>query len=100
MSAFDAHTLAHLKKLCKISCTPDEEADILNSLPRILGYAATLNEINTDDVKPCSYVLSSMLNNQMRADEVGRLLSRDQFLSNAPDQIGGMIRVPPVIKAP
>jgi aspartyl-tRNA(Asn)/glutamyl-tRNA(Gln) amidotransferase subunit C len=98
MTEFDSHTLAHLKKLCKISCTPEEEEDILNSLPRILEYAATLNEVNTDDVKPCSYVLSSMLKNQMREDEVNHLLPREQFLANAPDQIGGMIRVPPVLK--
>lgn len=98
MSQFDPHTLDHLKKLCLIDSSPEEAANILESLPRILEYMNQLNEIDTSDVKPCTYVLNSMLKDQMREDEVQDLLPREQFLSNAPDQIGGMIRVPPVLK--
>jgi Asp-tRNA(Asn)/Glu-tRNA(Gln) amidotransferase C subunit len=39
-----------------------------------------------------------MLKDQMREDEIKDLLPRDQFLAGAPDQIGGMVRVPPVMK--
>lgn len=98
MSQFDSHTLAHLKKLCRIDCTPEEEADIIHSVNRVLGYIEQLKEVDTEGVKPCSFVLRSMLKNQLREDEVKDILSRDQFLANAPDQIGGMIRVPPVLK--
>lgn len=98
MSNFDHQTLEHLKKLCRIDCTEEENRDTLESLPRILAYAAQLNEVNTDQTKTCRYVLRGMMRNQMREDEVKDLLPREQFLSNAPDQIGGMIRVPPVLK--
>ena len=97
MSEFNAHDLAHLKKLCRIDCAPDEEADILKSLSRVLDYVSQLAEVKTDGVKPCRFVLRSISKNQMREDAVQDLLSRDQFLANSPDQIGGMIRVPPVI---
>ena len=40
-----------------------------------------------------------MLKNRMREDEVKEVLSREEFLANAPDQIGGMIRIPPLMKA-
>jgi aspartyl-tRNA(Asn)/glutamyl-tRNA(Gln) amidotransferase subunit C len=100
MSHFNNQTLEHLKKLCRIECTPEEDADILDSLNKVLGYVAQLNEVNTEGVKTCRYVLRSMLKNLMREDEVKDLLPREQFLANAPDQIGGMIRVPPVMKAP
>ncbi|MEG0037223.1 MAG: Asp-tRNA(Asn)/Glu-tRNA(Gln) amidotransferase subunit GatC [Victivallaceae bacterium] len=33
-----------------------------------------------------------------REDAVKDLLAREEFLSNAPDQLGGMIKVPVVIK--
>lgn len=98
MSHFDSKTLEHLKKLCRIDCTPEEDADILHSLERVLEHVAQLKEIDTENVKTCRYVLRGMLKNQMRKDEVKDLLSREQFFANAPDQIGGMIRVPPVLK--
>jgi aspartyl-tRNA(Asn)/glutamyl-tRNA(Gln) amidotransferase subunit C len=100
MAQFDAATLERLKKLCRIDCSPEEDADILQSLSRVLDYVSQLNEVDTEGVKTCRYVLRSMLKNQMRDDEVKDLLPRAEFLSNAPDQIGGMIRVPPVLKAP
>ena len=98
MSQLDLSTVAHLKKLARISCTPEEEANLLESLSRILKHIEKLEEVDTENVKPCSYVLSSMLKTKTRRDEVGDLLPRDLFLKNAPDQIGGMIRVPPVLK--
>lgn len=100
MSKFDNQTLENLKKLCRIECTPEEDADILNSLSRVLEYVEQLNEVNTTGVASCNYVLEAMLKNLMREDEVKEILTREQFLSNAPDQIGGMIRVPPVMKTP
>lgn len=98
MANFDHQALEHLKKLCRIECTEEENRDILDSLSRILEYVAQLDEINTEGTKTCRYVLRGMLRNQMREDEVKDLLPREKFLANAPDQIGGMVRVPPVLK--
>lgn len=99
MANFDHQTLEHLKKLCRIECSEEENQDILVSLSRVLEYVEQLKEVDTANTKTCRYVLRGMLKNQMREDEVKDLLPRDQFLANAPDQIGGMIRVPPVLKS-
>ncbi len=98
MADFDHQTLESLKKLCRIECTEEENREIQGNLARVLEYVAQLNEVNTEGTKTCRYVLRGMLRNQMREDEVKDLLPREQFLANAPDQIGGMIRVPPVLK--
>jgi aspartyl-tRNA(Asn)/glutamyl-tRNA(Gln) amidotransferase subunit C len=95
---FDRKSLEHLKKLCRIECSEEEEADILTSLQKVLGHMGQLKEVNTEGVPSCNHVLRGMLRNQMRDDEVKNLLPRDKFLGNAPDQIGGMVRVPPVLK--
>ena len=100
MAEFTQDTLNHLKKLCRIDCTEEEEKDILASLSRVLEYVEQLGAVDTKGVRPCNYVLKAMLKNRMRPDVVGELLPRNEFLANAPDQIGGMIRVPPVLKAP
>jgi len=97
MAGFDKQALDHLKKLCRIDCSEEEEADILKSLNRILEFVAKLDEVQTEE-KPCSYVLNGMAKNRWRDDEPQMALPREQFLSNAPDQIAGMIRVPPVLK--
>ena len=98
MANFDHQTLEHLKKLCRIECTEEENQDILDSLTRVLEYVAQLSEVNTEGTRSCRYVLRGMNHNRMREDKVADLLAREQFLANAPDQIGGMIRVPPILK--
>lgn len=100
MSHFDEHTLAGLEKLCRIRCTPQEEKELLLSLGKILDYIHQLDDVDTRSVKACNYVLTEMIGTVWRDDEIGSILPREQFLENAPDQIGGMIRVPPVFKNP
>ncbi|EKE09986.1 MAG: glutamyl-tRNA(Gln) amidotransferase subunit C [uncultured bacterium] len=98
MANFDHQTLEYLKKLCRIDLSKEEERDIEVSLTRILKYVESLKDVNTDKTKTCRYILRGMLKNRMREDEIKNLLSREKFLENAPEQIGGMVRVPPVLK--
>ncbi len=98
MSQINEQTVSELEKLCRIQCTPEEEKDILHSLNRVLGYIELLNEIDLTDVPSCNFVLRGMVKKELREDEVKDLMSSELFLANAPDRIGGMIRVPPVLK--
>lgn len=98
MAHFDHQTLEHLKKLCRLECSAEEGAAILDSLQKLLGYVDLLGEVDTKDVKTCRFVLREMTPNRVRDDETIETLSRDAFLANAPDQIGGMIRTPSVMK--
>ena len=98
MADFDKQTLEYLKKLCRIHCTEEEEVDIFKSLNRILEYVKQLDEVDTEKVQPCSNVLNGMAKNRWREDIPQHLLPREQFLANTPDQIAGMVRIPPVLK--
>ncbi|MGB7977666.1 MAG: Asp-tRNA(Asn)/Glu-tRNA(Gln) amidotransferase subunit GatC [Chlamydiales bacterium] len=98
MANFDHQSLEYLKKLCRIECTAEEGEDLFNSLNRILQYIEQLKEVDTENTKTCRYVLRGMLRNRMRDDEIKDLLPREKFLEGAPDQIGGMIRIPIVMK--
>jgi len=69
----------------------------MKDLEKIVTYVELLDEIDTDHVSPCNSVLQEMTN-VMREDKVGTTLDRAVFLDNAPSQIGGMVKVPPVIK--
>lgn len=93
----DKTTIRELSKLCRIECTEEEEEKFLKDLQGILNYFDQLSEVDTDGIEPMNHVLEAIVNVE-REDVVKPSLPRDVFLSNAPSQIGGMIKVPTVIK--
>ncbi len=97
MSELNRKLLKRLASLCRIHCTEDDEERLLNDLGKILDYVELLHEVDTDGVDPCNHVISDMVN-CMRADVPGDVTPRDVFMRNAPDKVGGMVRVPSVIK--
>ncbi len=99
MSDLNKKTVHYLADLSRIHCTEEEEEQILEKLKKIVDYVELLQEVDTENVPPCTNVHQEM-HNVMRKDEVvsDRILPRERLLDNAPDKISGMIKVPPVIK--
>lgn len=97
MAEIDKSTIKNLTQLSRIDCTEEEQEKLLKDLKSILNYVEQLNEIDTTHVPPCNHVLEDIVN-VTREDVVGDVLSRELFLANAPSHVGGLIRVPPVIK--
>ncbi len=98
MAFIDRDTIKKLTKLSRIQCSEVEETQLLSDLQKIIGYVELMNEINTDNVKPCNHVIEELFNVD-RDDVVGEVMPREVFLANAPDKIGGMIRVPQIMKS-
>ena len=97
MSDLNKETIKNLMTLCRIDCTEQEQEALLKDLSRILDYMALLDEVDTSHVEPCNHVLANIFN-ALRDDVIGETLPRDEFLNNSPDHIGGMIKVPTIIK--
>ncbi len=93
----NSEDLNKLAKLCRISCSKEEEERFLENLSEVLAHAEELKKIDTQGVPCCNMVLDT-LSNVLREDVPGSLLSREAFLANAPSHVGGMIKVPPVLK--
>lgn len=96
--SINKETIESLITLSRIRCTEEEIESLLKDLQRILSYIDQLNEVDVANVPPCNQVIANQAN-VMRDDVVGKILPRDVFLANAPSQIGGLIRVPPVMKS-
>ena len=94
MKAADFHKLC---LLCHIPCSEEEKQSFLETLDTVLSYAGQLQEVETEGVSPCFTVLST-LTNELRDDNPDHPLSRDLFLGNVPSKVGGMVRVPSVLK--
>lgn len=97
MATLDKKAIKTLTTLSRISCSEEEQEALLADLQKIVKYIEQLDEIDTSNVRACNHVLEGM-SNVTREDQVGETMPRELFLDNAPAQIGGMIRVPPVIK--
>lgn len=97
MANFEKNSIKKLTKLCRIHCSEEEEEALFKDLQKILNYMEQLNEVDTSEVLPCHHVLEDIVN-VMREDKVGPTLPREAFLENAPSHIGGMIRVPNILK--
>ena len=74
-----------------------EKKKLLKSIEDVLEYVDQMEEVKTDGVSPC-FTVNETLKNVMREDIPEAPLSRDLFLADAPSHVGGMIRVPPVLK--
>lgn len=97
MSKLDKKVIKSLIQLSRIDCTEEEQERLLKDLAGILEYMEQLQSIDTSHVEPCNHVLED-IHNVMREDISGETLPREVFLDNAPSHVGGLIRVPPVIK--
>jgi len=97
MSKFDKEMLKSLTKLCRIDCSDEEMKVLLKNLKSILSYIDQMKEVDTENVAICNHVSENVVS-VMREDLVGETLPNETFLKNSPSHVGGMIRVPPVIK--
>lgn len=86
-----------LVRLCRIALDDEEKEKLQGNLKNIVGYIDSLQAIDTKDVHPCVHVIEGH-DLPIRADEVGAKLDRDEFLANSPSHVGGMVKVPAIMK--
>lgn len=94
---FTDEDIKKLSKLARIDCSEAEMERFRGELGKILNYIESLKEVDTENVAPCNSVIE--ISNAFREDAVieEKILDRKTFLDNSPDQVAGMIKVPPVI---
>lgn len=95
MDQLNKNTIENLTKLSRIACSEEEQEALLKDLRKILTYVEQLQEVDTSHVAPCNHVLSDIVNVE-REDVVGNILARKDFLDNT-QQVGGLVKIPPVI---
>ncbi len=96
MTDISKEEVEKLFHLCRIACSEEEKDTLKTHLSRTLAYMEELNAINTEGVEPCYHVLASH-KHLLREDCEEELLTREDYLANTV-HVGGLIRVPPVMK--
>ena len=93
--ALTVKDVEHIAALAKLSLTDEEKEMYSRQLTVILGYAAELQELDTEDIPPTATVLP--VRNVMRDDVPAPSLTREEVLSNAPDTEDGFFKVQSVL---
>ena len=85
-------TIEYVAILAKLELSEVEKEQAKNDMGRMLDYIDKLGELDTDDVEPMSHVFP--IQNVFRDDVVTNSDTREDLLSNAPEQKDGMFMVP------
>ena len=85
----------HLAHLSRLDFDDDSKDKMKFDFEKMLDFVAKLEEVDTDNVVPLSYMSSEL--NVLREDKVEQVLTQEQALQNAPVNDTDYIRIPKVI---
>ena len=85
----------HLAHLSRVDFDDDSKEKMKFDFEKMLDFVAKLEEVDTDNVEPLSYMSSEL--NVLREDKVEQVLTQEQALKNAPVNDTDYIRIPKVI---
>jgi aspartyl-tRNA(Asn)/glutamyl-tRNA(Gln) amidotransferase subunit C len=94
MDKVSSAAVDHLARLARLSLTDEERTLFARQLEEILGYARSIQALDTTGVEPMSH---AGLAAPLREDEASPGLDRATALAAAPDTADGLFRVPRVL---
>lgn len=86
----------YVARLARLHLTEEEKDIYTDQLGKILEYIDKLNELDTDRTVPTSHVVD--ITNVLREDVTKPSLSREEVLSNAPEEQAGHFKVKKVLE--
>ncbi len=91
----DDETIEYVGILAKLELSGEERERAEKDMGRMLDYIDKLSELDTEGVEPMTHVFP--VQNVFREDIVTNSDTREQLLSNAPEQKDGMFVVPKTV---
>ena len=94
MSDINEKTIEHVAKLCHLPLSAEEMTVVSQEIEAIVEYIEQVEfdlhiVAQTALQQPCT----------LRLDEVKAVLTTEDYLKNAPDVLGSMIKIPPILKS-
>ncbi len=90
--------VAHVARLARLELSGEELHSFTEQLGAILDYAEEIQALDTENVAPTAHPIA--LQNVLRRDVVGRSLSADEALANAPARRDDRFLVPRILGEP
>ena len=94
--SIESQTVKNTAHLARLEFENEEEAKMIVSMNRMIGFVEKLNELNTDNIEPLVYMTDEI--NSLREDEVKSPLSQKDVLANSPKHDSDYFKVPKVVE--
>lgn len=91
----DKETIKKIAHLARLEFDETSAEKMSQEMSQILDWVELLNEVDTTEVEPLTTMSSEI--NMVREDQVGKHLSHEEALKNAPKSDSDYFRVPKVI---
>ena len=86
----------YVAALSTLYVSEQDKRELQKDLDEIIGHVEKLNELDTTDVEPTTYILKQQ--NILREDIVKQELGREELIQNAPQKEDGCFLVPRVVE--
>ncbi len=87
--------VARVAHLARLSLTPAETKDLSATLSTVLGHFEHVSKVDTKGVEPL--VTPTDIEQFWREDKTVNWESAEEAMSNAPESVGNLFKVPPVV---
>ena len=87
--------VARVAMLARLSLQPDEAGKLAKQLSQVLGHFEHVSKVNTEGVEPL--VTPTDMEMYWREDKAQAWESPEVAMSNAPESVGNLFKVPPVV---
>ena len=91
----DKKTIAHIAKLARLEVSEAQAQEYSAQIGKALSYFEQISSIDTSGVTPM--VTPTQIEVFWREDEVVQELTTEEIVANAPDRVGNLFKVPPVV---
>lgn len=94
-SVIDLGEIKKIALLARLEVTPEKASEYALQLQKVLNHFDQIAQVNTDGIEPL--LTPTEIETYWREDIVSHELTPNEIVANAPDKIGHLFRVPPVI---
>jgi aspartyl-tRNA(Asn)/glutamyl-tRNA(Gln) amidotransferase subunit C len=91
----DRKTIEHIAHLSRLEISESQAQELSEQMTKILGYFEQISKVDTKGVEPL--VTPSEIESFWREDEVVKQNSSEEMVANAPERVGNLFKVPPVV---
>jgi aspartyl-tRNA(Asn)/glutamyl-tRNA(Gln) amidotransferase subunit C len=91
----DKKTIAHIAQLARLKINDEEAEKYSEQLSQAFNYFEQISKIETKNIEPL--VTPAEITAFWREDEVRKELTANELTANAPDKLGDLFKVPPVV---
>ncbi len=95
----DEKTIMHIAKLARLKIDAIDAAHYGEQLTKVLNHFDQISKLDTTGVEPLISPLEAeyFTDLSFREDKVLNLFAAEEMLENAPEKMGNLFKVPPVI---